>query len=758
VTKQSLKQMDWSVGLVAGVVAGALAILGLTGRVADAWAQGGSHLTVLRELEHDTSPPLDKIPPLPPQAAATQVIPLRLTHGLFARPELQTDTVVQLSASTSVSANAGENILGLGNGFTGPNGSFTVKYIPPDTNAAVGETQIVQWVNASFAVFDKTTGIPTYGPAAGNSLWSGFGGPCQRNNSGDPVAQYDKLAKRWVLMQPVFRSPYYICVAVSTTSDATGSYYRYAFPVPNNLFPDYPKLGVWSDGYYVTYNQFQGNSFQGAAACALDRANMLAGNPATMQCGAVNPSYGSLLPADLDGPNPPPDGSPGYFLNFDGNLKSLDLWQLSVDWSNANDSTLSDPTNIQVAAFNEACGGGTCIPQADTSQQLDSLGDRLMYRLAYRNFVDHESMVVSHSVDTSLGYTGVRWYELQSDGTGFGLYQQGTYAPDPDYRWMPSIAMDGAGDIALGYSVSSGSMNPTIRYTGRLPGDVLGTMEGETDVLDAMGITPGYQSSYSRWGDYSSMAIDPVDDCTFWYTTEYQPADGVAWSTRIASFSFPGCLEIATADFSLTASPGSLTLTQGQTGTSTVTVTPSNGFNGTVGLGLSGCPSPTTTNPTPCAIAPTSVTAGSGSATLTVTTDASTTLGSYDITVTGTSGSLSHTATVTLTINTPVTADFSLSASPGNRTVKAGGSGSYTVSVTPSGGYSGTLDLSVSGLPSSATAEFSPTSLTGGSGSSTLTVTTANNTPKGSYTLTITGTDRTDSSLSHSTTVGLKIR
>ena len=507
------------------------------------WAQS-KHLRELRELEHDASPPLERIPVLPPQARAAGVVPLYKTHGIFARPQAQPDPVIQSSPGGSQVTNSGNNFLGLGNGFSGPQGSFLVQYIPPDTNGAVGTTQYVQWVNASFAVFNKTTGTPVYGPVAGNALWSGFNaanGACSKNNSGDPVAQFDKIAKRWVLMQPVFKSPYVICVAVSQTEDATGAYNRYAFSVPTGWFPDYPKLSVWSDGYYLTYNQFQGNAFQGAAACVMDRSKMLSGSASTMQCANLSPQYGSLLPADLDGATAPPSSSPGYFLNYDGDLTSLDLWKMTIDWNTPGNSMLTGPVKIGVAPFTEACGGGDCIPQAGTAQTLDSLGERLMYRLAYRNFGDHESMVVSHSVDTGTGSgnTGVRWYELRRTGGAFGLFQQGTYAPDSDFRWMSSIAMDKFGNIGLGYSVSSSTSSPTIRYTGRTPSDAAGTMQGENDLLN--GIGHGSQTSYARWGDYSSMTVDPVDDCTFWFTTEYQPVNGNAWSTRIASFRFPAC-------------------------------------------------------------------------------------------------------------------------------------------------------------------------------------------------------------------------
>jgi hypothetical protein len=479
---------------------------------------------VYEAVYHDVSPPLRDILPLPPEAGFHTIPLLPIPH----MPAVAVfDPVLQNTAGPVVSTTSPVGFAGLGQGLPG----FTVQYIPPDTNGAAGETQYVQWVNASFAVFDKSTGSVVYGPAAGNTLWSGFGGPCQRNNSGDPVAQFDKVAGRWVMMQPVFRSPYYLCVAVSTSSDAAGSYYRYAFPVSN--FPDYPKLGVWPDGYYISFNQFKGNSFVGAAVCVLDRASMLFGGAGTMQCFTPGSAYGGLLPSDLDGLVMPPEGSPNFVLNFGSD--SLNLWKFHADFKNSGNSTFTGPVNIPVASFSEACGGGPCIPQSGTGQLLDSLGDRLMYRLAYRNFGTHESIVVNHSVDTGNGNTGIRWYEIRDPNGAPTVHQEGTYAPDSSYRWMGSIAMDNAGNIALGYSVSGGSMHPAIRYTGRVPGDPLGVLEGENTIFNGA----GSQTNYSRWGDYSSMAVDPVDDCTFWYTTEYLGATGYYWSTRIAAFSFP---------------------------------------------------------------------------------------------------------------------------------------------------------------------------------------------------------------------------
>ena len=457
----------------------------------------------------------------------------------------QIDPVIQSWLGPLVSTTTASN--GDGIGETG--------WAPSDSNGAVGATQYVQWVNAQFAVYDKASGTLVYGPVAGNTLWSGFGGPCETTNDGDPIAQYDKAANRWVMTQLAnvsYGPPFYQCIAVSTTSDATGGYYRYAFTFSN--LNDYPKLGVWPDGYYLSANMFAKSgtnyAYVGPDVCALNRNAMLAGKSASMQCFQLTNFYYSLLPSDLDGSTAPPAGSPNYFLSLATN--SLSLWKFHVDWTTPGNSTLTGPTNIPVAAYNEGCSGGTCVPQPGTTQQLDSLGDRLMYRLAYRNFGDHESLVANHSV-TANGVVGIRWYELRSLGSSPSVYQQGTYAPDSNYRWMGSIAMDQAGDIAVGYSVSSGNVYPAVRHTGRVPSDAPGTFEGESSMVEGSG-----SQSFSRWGDYSGMAIDPSDDCTFWYTNEYLQSSG-SWSTRIASFKFGSCgttTTVPTAPTGLVATPG----------------------------------------------------------------------------------------------------------------------------------------------------------------------------------------------------------
>ncbi len=487
---------------------------------------------------HDVSGNLREVEPERSKRGERMREVLLLDGHRFERP--QEDPVAQRSSGFGVATTPGLGFDGVGL----PN--YAVNAAPPDTNGAAGANQYVQWVNEDFAVFDKVTGSIVYGPAAGNTLWKGFGGPCEQFNDGDPIAQYDKAANRWVLTQFAVSGgpPYYQCVAVSTTADATGSYNRYAFSY--NVFPDYPKLGAWPDGYYISFNMFNGNFFVGSRVCAYDRDAML-GNvarPVTQQCFQLSSSFGGLLPSDLDGAIAPPAGSPNFFVAFGFNV--LQLWKFHVDWATPSNTTLTGPTNIPVAAFSEACNGGVCIPQSGTSTRLDSLGDRLMYRLAYRHFADgHEAIVANHSVNAGNGVAGVRWYELRNPtgntmaaGTPV-LYQQGTYAPNSTYRWMGSMAMDKVGNIAVGYSVSSTAIHPGIRYTGRAPGDPLGLLGAETSIIAGTG---SQTRNLHRWGDYSSLSVDPTDDCTFWYTNEYLKSNGsFNWSTRIASFKFTTC-------------------------------------------------------------------------------------------------------------------------------------------------------------------------------------------------------------------------
>ena len=498
-------------------------------------------------VHHDVSPPLrDMIRNAPPPSLemreAEPVRHIPLPPGM---PNLEEDPVRQTTIAPLTTPVTSLNFDGLGQGQYG----FSVTGAPPDTNGAVGATQYVQWVNTSFAIFSKSTGAKIAGPTAGNTLWSGFGGGCQTNNDGDPIVLYDKLANRWVMSQfSVSTTPYLQCIAVSTTSDATGTYNRYSFQYTN--FDDYPKMGVWSDGYYETFNMFNGNTFVGADACAYNRTAMLNGQSATQICFQQGSAVGGLLPSDLDGVTAPPAGSPNYMIYFSTN--SLKLYKFHVDFTTPSNSTFTGPTTINVAAFSALCGGGTCVPQPGTTNTLDSLADRLMYRLAYRNFGNHESLVVNHSVAVT-GGGGVRWYEIQNPSGTPTVAQQGTFAPDSTYRWMGSVAMDQAGDLAVGYTKSSSSVNPSVAFAGRIPTDPSGTLESETNVVSGTGSQTG---TLTRWGDYSAMTVDPADDCTFWYTQEYMKTNGTFnWNTRIASFKFSTC---GSGGGTVTLSPSSL--------------------------------------------------------------------------------------------------------------------------------------------------------------------------------------------------------
>jgi hypothetical protein len=512
---------------------GAPAGLSAVGAAADAPAAGGV------AVRHDESRPLREVDPRTVKAAPRRAEDARESTLAVSADARVADPVVQRWAQLGAAAGmpaASVNFEGVPN---------IGGWYPPDTNGDVGPSHYVQITNDHFQIWNKQ-GVALYGPAPDNAPWTGFGGVCETRNDGDPLVNYDPLADRWLISQfavPGGTDGYHQCIAVSTTGDPTGSYYRYDFLMSKSLFDDYPKMGVWPDAYYATFNMFHGagGGYAGPWAVAYDRLRMLQGQAASFQYVALPKTQGPLLPADLDGATPPPAGAPGIFANFGAN--TLNFWRYHVDWTNPANSALSGPTTLAVAPFNQLCPATwSCVPQPGTTIGLDGLGDRLMYRLAYRNFGDHESLVVNHSVDVGNGAAGLRWYEARSapPQAPVRLYQQGTYAPDATNRWLGSIAMDKQGDIALGYTVSSGSVYPGIRYTGRLAGDPLGTLpQGEATLISGSGSQIG---TASRWGDYAMMAVDPADDCTFWLTHEYVQTTGLkTWQTRVGAFKFRTC-------------------------------------------------------------------------------------------------------------------------------------------------------------------------------------------------------------------------
>jgi hypothetical protein len=418
--------------------------------------------------------------------------------------------------------------------------NYTIESDPPDTNGAVGTTQYVEWVNTALAVFDKTTGNMVGHPNDGNSLFANFGGDCEQFNDGDPIVQFDKAHKRWVLSQFAVsggeKTPgntFSYCVAVSQSDDATQKYNLYEFKYAD--FPDYPKMSIWGDDYVVTFNMFHNNAFTGGKVCALNGASMRAGTKAQSVCVDVA-NQGGLLPADVDGATPPPAGAPVPVVNFAMDGRNLNLWRFTVNWNTPAASTLSGPTKIAVNAFNVPCD--SCIVQPAGGAKLQTLGDRLMYRLAYRAFPNHTSLTVNHTVSVG-GTTGIRWYELRDvDKPVPTVAQQGTYSPDGAYRWMGSTAMDKMGNLLLGYSVSSKSVRPSVAFSGRNATDPPGTLQSEVVLQKGAGV----QTEPDRWGDYASVSIDPADDCTMFFATQYQKATGkFNWHTSIVRLRFPTC-------------------------------------------------------------------------------------------------------------------------------------------------------------------------------------------------------------------------
>ncbi len=467
------------------------------------------------------------------------------------RPDPVTQVAPQATERPPVTAppTTGFNFLGVaGNGFS-----------PSDENGSVGNDQYVETVNTRYQVWSlnraTNTATSILGPVVMNTLWSGFAGPCSTQNAGDPVVLFDKVANRWMISQFTSAASggvYYQCVAVSTTADAIGTYARYAFAVPDGRFGDYPHYGTWTDAYYVMAHNFtaaSGGTFVGALFGAMDRPKMLAGDPTATWVVIVDPTEGGHMPADLDGFAPPPGDAPGIFLSVHGS--GMYIYRMKVDFTTPANTTRTLQAIVPIAAATSACNGGSCIPQPGSASVLPALSDRLMFRASYRNYVDHESLVITHSVDPTITgvLSGARWYEFRLSGTPDGVcetypctYQQGTVADVANgrSRWMGSIAMDSAQNMLLGYSTSgktNGTENHSIRYTGRNKDDALGTMTApETTIFTGTRNLTGT----TRWGDYTSMSSDPADDCSFWYVNQYYTsATGTTFQTRVASSRFP---------------------------------------------------------------------------------------------------------------------------------------------------------------------------------------------------------------------------
>jgi hypothetical protein len=550
-------------------------------------------------------------PPSPPvmTAPAGSALIEQTTHGTKPGPQLV------------------ESFDGLGVGFTGPQGTATVRN-PSDNSLAVGPNHIAQIVNSRMAIYSKkgkvfdSTGKALYGPVATNTIFKGFGGACENRLSGDAVVRYDQLADRWLFVLPVFQrgearpdqalpgradqppqqsqpgqpgqpggaaklfvpppatpdpnappaqpgqrgrgtgqppamqGPYSMCYAVSVSSDPTGEYYRYEFLRP--LFPDYPRPAIWPDGYYVPTstgdNRISETVTTQKHACVADRAKMLKGEPATEQCVIIE-NVNFLNNADIDGKNLPPAGAPNIMMAAGG--RQLDkimeddvihVWQFHVDWKDPAKTKVTGPEKIAVAPYHYLCDGQLtyCVPQPGSERRLDAQGDKIMARLVYRKVNGHESMIAVHSVNTSAGGGGVRWYEFRIDkNRKVSLFQQGTYAPEGFYRWMASPAIDKLGNIGIGYSFGGPPHFAGQRFAGRLANDPPGVLTLRETIL-ALGEGPEGGPSTGRpgaqrWEDYTQTAMDPGDDCTIWYVGDYVKKGATSYSTRIGAFRLPGC-------------------------------------------------------------------------------------------------------------------------------------------------------------------------------------------------------------------------
>jgi hypothetical protein len=525
-----------------------------------------SNAVANKPIQFDLSRPLAEM-----AAKAPALQGDRLTHAPL-QPKLQRLTAAQVSKGAAtpsalqpligspISATIGQSFEGVGMNDLALHDCHAVlgfHVAPPDTNAAVGDTQVVQWVNLCYAVFDKSNGSLIAGPFLGNNFWAGFGGPCETSNDGDPIIQWDKSNHRWVASQNVFSAPYMTCIAVSQTADATGSYFRYAFPQPG--FPDYPKWGLTRSVYYQSQNVFGfGPIGFGVNVCGYDGKSMLKGSSKATQVCIFDDSNGtgfddSMLPADDDSDQGPTNREVllGSIDNFFPGDTHVYEYVFDVNFGNPAKSTLAGVAGsmpISVPAFNLAfCAGQfritDCVQQPGTIYQLDTLGDRLMYRPAHFNERGTQHFIVTHSVNNTTA-VAVRWYEFRAQGLGttsLSLYQSGQTPDDGEFRWMGSGAMDKMGNIAIGYSRSSAAAGdyPSIYYAGQTAGDPLGTTETEALIKQGSG---SQTDTVDRWGDYSSMALDGADSCTFWYTQEYYPTTAqFRWDTWLASLTFPSC-------------------------------------------------------------------------------------------------------------------------------------------------------------------------------------------------------------------------
>ena len=543
---------------------------------------------VIQASRVNTSIPIRDIPVhFTPQRDAPYAIPNRFLdeegeeeEGAEREEERERDGITDPVLDLGLQAGGGGTVL---RSFEGVSESDNIAVaggavVPPDANGDVGGNYYVQWVNLAARIYDKNGNL-LLGPVPGNHFFQGLGGQCQAQNDGDPVTLYDEQADRWVVMQFQISVGYDLCIAVSATPDPTGAYHQYEFSFPN--FPDYEKMGVWSDAYYATTRRFIGG-FTGQQAVAFERAKMLLGQPAQMVVFDIPGGSGvdGFLPADLDGP-PPPPGAPGLFVGSPSTPTSFTVYGFHGDWTTPANSTFTLLNTFTPAAYDGSIGN---IAQPAPGESLATLSFAIMHRVQYRNFGSYQTLLLNHTVDAGGDRAGIRWYELRKTGANWSVYQQGTYAPsDGIERWMGSIAMNGNGDIALAYSASSTSVFPSIRFTGQTA-DMSGSGVMNVDETVIHAGTGSQTSSFNRWGDYSGLSVDPSDDNTFWFTTEYyQTTSSFNFKTRIAQFALPGAVG---CQQDLSATLDDTTPAPGETIHFDVTVTNNSGSPASIDLWL----------------------------------------------------------------------------------------------------------------------------------------------------------------------------
>ncbi len=489
----------------------------------------------------------------PPLRSILPITPIQYEENNEEFDHIQHDVLLDLSKQKPIVSSSpmqlfnNESVVILEN-FEGVS---NVNNLPnPDTEGDVGPYHYMQIVKSSFAIWDKE-GELLYGPADNKTLWNALPGPWHDLNWTDPIVLYDPIADRWLASAMVYDLyvEYFEMIAVSATPDPLGSWNCYALHFDN--MPDYPKFGVWPDGYYLTINEYELapgiTHFDGAGILVFNRDELIAGVSDPMilyfKLDAPNQSFlsdpASFLPADLDGP-PPLQGTPNYFTSIRDDAWGYDfdhiwLWECIIDWEDTSNCVFQEVTKLKTEGFDARWDMGSgWIHQPYTNTKLHGLGQFMMYRLQYRNFGEYQSMMCNHTINNGDDQAALRWYELRNDGVDWYIYQQGTHAPDNESRWMGSIAMDKDGNIGIGYSVSSDTTYPSIRISGKNFSDPPGMMTfPEAEVIAGN----GNQVMNVRWGDYSMLAVDPADDLTFWYTQEYLPSTAWnSWRTRIASF------------------------------------------------------------------------------------------------------------------------------------------------------------------------------------------------------------------------------